>query len=192
MVPLRPSTSDRRKDPKGRSTDEDSLAFAAAFRASLESNLASFHALIRIGRFELDLALLVWSTESGSTVDGTLPGSRCGTISSCRRWELDDDNDEGYFCSFSFYLVIDEDSGGSAPGAPVLKANGASAAHAGGDGAHGRGWQARLLVSRRGRRSRRLALCPHGYHVLIRSDALIIPALFSEREGKYKYIHKCI
>ena len=67
----------------GRSTDDDALAFAAALIASLESNLASFHALIRTGRCGNFLALSPSCIASGSTVDGKRPLSKCGIISSC-------------------------------------------------------------------------------------------------------------
>uniref|UniRef100_A0A0A9CEC9 Uncharacterized protein n=1 Tax=Arundo donax TaxID=35708 RepID=A0A0A9CEC9_ARUDO len=66
----------------GFSTDEEALAFAAAFMASFESSFASFHALMRTGRLGWFLALSVGSVVSGSTVEGTRPGSRCGMISS--------------------------------------------------------------------------------------------------------------
>ena len=67
----------------GRSTDDDALALAAALVASLESNFASFHALIRTGRW-FNFFPLSGSdcTASGSTVDGSRPGSKCGIISS--------------------------------------------------------------------------------------------------------------
>jgi hypothetical protein len=67
----------------GFSTEEEALAFAAAFMASFESNFASFHALMRTGRLGWFLALSAGSVVSGSIVEGTRPGSRCGMISSC-------------------------------------------------------------------------------------------------------------
>lgn len=67
----------------GRSTEDDALAFAAALAASLESNFASFHALIRTGRWFNFLSLSGGGTASGSTVDGRRPGSKCGITSSC-------------------------------------------------------------------------------------------------------------
>lgn len=70
------------RPPIGRRTDDDALAFAAALIASVESNFASFHALIRTGRWA-NLFPLSAPTASGSTVDGKRPGSRCGITSSC-------------------------------------------------------------------------------------------------------------
>lgn len=67
----------------GRSTDDDALAFAPALTASLESNLASFHALILTGRWANFFPMSDDCTVSGSTVDGRRPGSKCGIISSC-------------------------------------------------------------------------------------------------------------
>ena len=67
----------------GFSTDEEALAFAAAFMASFESSFASFHALMRTGRLGWVFILSIGSVVSGSTVEGTRPGSRCGMISSC-------------------------------------------------------------------------------------------------------------
>ncbi|KAK9154427.1 hypothetical protein Sjap_001907 [Stephania japonica] len=60
----------------------DALALAAAFTASLESNFASCHALIRTGRWGSSLFPLSDGSASGSTVDGTRPRPRCGIISS--------------------------------------------------------------------------------------------------------------
>lgn len=60
--------------PSGRRTEEEARALAPAFMASVESSFASFHALILTGRCGGFLPLL--STASGSTVDGSRPGSR--------------------------------------------------------------------------------------------------------------------
>lgn len=71
------------REPMGFKTEDEALALAAALMASLESNFASFQALMRTGRLVGLLPLSDESRASGSTVDGTRPGSKCGIISSC-------------------------------------------------------------------------------------------------------------
>nr|GMC54069.1 hypothetical protein PanWU01x14_301960 [Ipomoea batatas] len=69
------SESAKRRLSIGRRTDEDTRALAAAFIASLESSFASLHALILTGRLDALLPLSSNPAASGSTVDGTIPGS---------------------------------------------------------------------------------------------------------------------
>nr|GMC55924.1 putative transmembrane protein [Ipomoea batatas] len=69
------SESAKRRLSIGRRTDEDARALAAAFIASLESSFASLHALILTGRLDALLPLSSNPAASGSTVDGTIPGS---------------------------------------------------------------------------------------------------------------------
>jgi hypothetical protein len=66
----------------GRRTDDDARTLAAAFIASLLSSFASFQALI-LTCFLALLALSARPTASGSMVEGTIPGSKCGITSSC-------------------------------------------------------------------------------------------------------------
>jgi hypothetical protein len=66
----------------GRRTDDDARALAAAFIASLLSSFASFQALI-LTCFLALLALSACPAVSGSMVEGTIPGSKCGITSSC-------------------------------------------------------------------------------------------------------------
>ncbi|GER29343.1 3-phosphoshikimate 1-carboxyvinyltransferase [Striga asiatica] len=62
-------------EPTGRRMEDEARALAPALWASVESSLASFHALIRIGRWAARLPLSGCGA-SGSTVDGARPGSR--------------------------------------------------------------------------------------------------------------------
>jgi hypothetical protein len=66
---------------RGRIIEDDARAFAAALIASLLSSFASFHALILTGFLAL-FALSACPAASGSTDDGTIPGSKCGIASS--------------------------------------------------------------------------------------------------------------
>jgi hypothetical protein len=66
---------------RGRRTEDDARAFAAALIASLLSSFASFHALILTGFLAL-FALSACPAASGSTDDGAVPGSKCGVTSS--------------------------------------------------------------------------------------------------------------
>lgn len=76
------SISDWMRGPIGFSTDDEARALAAARMASFESSFASFHALIRTGFLGIGCLPLSDAGSSGSTVDGTRPGSKCGMISS--------------------------------------------------------------------------------------------------------------
>ena len=67
------------RNPAERITDEDFLASLAARAASTGSSFASFQALILTASL-FDFSPLV--VASGSTVEGTLPGPKCGITSS--------------------------------------------------------------------------------------------------------------